>query len=135
MLPPVMPKNRFGRPSLVKSRAECQSGCAMMPTRKPWASSTRPTIAMPKLGWSTYASPVTMMTSQESQPSSSISAREWAGTGRTEPMGPEFSVAEEIAGGLHGMRHESAMREAPDALNRAPPDLSRSSGRGHHASV
>ena len=33
-----------------KARAECQSGCAMMPTRKPCASSTRPTIAMPKLG-------------------------------------------------------------------------------------
>ena len=50
MLPPVMPKNSFGSPSFVKSRVECQSGCAMMPTRKPWDSSTRPTIAMPKLG-------------------------------------------------------------------------------------
>ena len=28
-------------------------GWAMMPTRKPWASSTRPMIAMPKDGWST----------------------------------------------------------------------------------
>jgi hypothetical protein len=34
MLPPVMPKNSFGSPSFVKSRVECQSGCAMMPTRK-----------------------------------------------------------------------------------------------------
>ena len=32
---------------------ERQSGCAMIPTRKPCASSTRPTIAIPKLGWST----------------------------------------------------------------------------------
>jgi hypothetical protein len=53
MLPAVMPKKRFGLPSDVKSRVDCQSGWAMMPTRKPCASSTRPTIAMPKLGWST----------------------------------------------------------------------------------
>ena len=52
-----------------------QSGWAMMPTRKPWASSMRPITAMPKLGWSTYASPVTSTMSQLSQPSLSISAR------------------------------------------------------------
>jgi hypothetical protein len=45
-----MPKNRFGRPSAANGSALCQSGCAMMPTRKPCASSTRPMIAMPKLG-------------------------------------------------------------------------------------
>ena len=47
-----------------------------MPTRKPCDSSTRPTIAIPKLGWSTYASPVTRMTSHWSQPSKSISSRD-----------------------------------------------------------
>ena len=31
----------------------CQSGWLMIPTRKPWASRARPTIAIPKLGWST----------------------------------------------------------------------------------
>ena len=36
---------------------------------------------MPKLGWSMYASPVTMMTSHESQPSASISARVVGNTG------------------------------------------------------
>ena len=42
------------RARAARSRAvERQSGCAMMPTRKPCASSTRPTMAMPKLGWST----------------------------------------------------------------------------------
>ena len=53
MLPAVMPKNRFGRPNCLKGSALCQSGCAMMPTRKPCASSNRPMMAMPKLGWST----------------------------------------------------------------------------------
>jgi hypothetical protein len=52
-----------------------QSGWAMMPTRKPWFSSMRPITAMPKLGWSTYASPVTKTMSQLSQPSWVISAR------------------------------------------------------------
>ena len=41
MLPAVMPKNRFGLPSCMKSRVECQSGWAMMPTRNPCASSRR----------------------------------------------------------------------------------------------
>jgi hypothetical protein len=53
MLPAVTPKNRFGRPSALNGSALVQSGCAMMPTRKPCASSTRPITAMPKLGWST----------------------------------------------------------------------------------
>jgi hypothetical protein len=53
MLPAVMPKKRFGLPSARNGSALCQSGWAMMPTRKPCASSSRPTIAMPKLGWST----------------------------------------------------------------------------------
>jgi hypothetical protein len=52
MLPAVMPKNSFGRPRRLKSSADCQSGWLMMPTRKPCASSRRPTSAMPKLGWS-----------------------------------------------------------------------------------
>ena len=43
----------LGLPSALKGSADCQSGCAMMPTRNPWASSSRPMIAMPKLGWST----------------------------------------------------------------------------------
>ena len=46
-----------------------------MPTRNPWDSSSRPISAIPKLGWSMYASPVTTMISQLSQPRSSISAR------------------------------------------------------------
>jgi hypothetical protein len=50
MLPPVTPKNRRGFPSARNGSADCQSGCAMMPTRKPWASSSLPMIAMPKLG-------------------------------------------------------------------------------------
>jgi hypothetical protein len=53
MLPAVMPKNRLGLPSALKGSADCQSGCAMMPTRKPCASSNLPMMAMPKLGWST----------------------------------------------------------------------------------
>jgi len=48
----------------------------MMPTRKPCFSSNLPISAMPKLGWSMYASPVIRMTSQESQPSTSISVRD-----------------------------------------------------------
>ena len=43
----------LGRPSAENGAALCQSGCAMMPTRKPCASNSRPMIAMPKLGWST----------------------------------------------------------------------------------
>lgn len=39
--------------------------------------------AMPKLGWSIYASPVTTMTSHESQPSASISARDMGRNGAT----------------------------------------------------
>ena len=39
--------------SALKGSALCQSGWAMMPTRKPCASSMRPITAMPKLGWST----------------------------------------------------------------------------------
>ena len=52
-----------------------QSGCAMMPTRKPSPSSTRPIIAAPNDGWSTYASPVMMSTSSSAQPRATISAR------------------------------------------------------------
>src|SRR5882757_4449357 len=81
MLPDVMPKNRLGRPRAANASALCQSGWAMMPTRKPWASRTRPMMAMPKLGWSTYASPVTTMTSQLSQPRRSISARDMGRNG------------------------------------------------------
>jgi len=50
MLPPVTPKKSRGAPKLRKSRVLRQSGCAMMPTRNPRLSSTRPMIAMPKLG-------------------------------------------------------------------------------------
>ncbi|MCY1555879.1 hypothetical protein D9M68_925770 [compost metagenome] len=50
MLPAATPKNRFGSPSFMKSSFERQSGWAMMPTRKPWASSRRPMMAMPKDG-------------------------------------------------------------------------------------
>jgi hypothetical protein len=50
MLPAVMPKKKFGVPTRLKSSVEFQSGCAMMPTRKPCASSSRPMMAMPKLG-------------------------------------------------------------------------------------
>jgi hypothetical protein len=53
MLPAATPKNRLGLPSALNGSALCQSGCAMMPTRKPCASSVRPMTAMPKLGWST----------------------------------------------------------------------------------
>jgi hypothetical protein len=53
MLPAVTPKKSVGAPSARKASAEVQSGWLMMPTRKPWASSSRPTTAMPKLGWST----------------------------------------------------------------------------------
>src|SRR2546423_1767564 len=81
MLPAVIPENRFGRPRAANASALCQSGWAMMPTRKPCASRTRPTIAIPKLGWSTYASPVTMMMSQLSQPKASISARDMGKNG------------------------------------------------------
>ena len=42
MLPPVTPKNRRGSPSASKSAVPCQSGWAMMPTRRPCASRTRP---------------------------------------------------------------------------------------------
>jgi len=52
MFPAVTPKNRLGLPRALKGSASCQSGWLMMPTRKPCASSTRPMIAMPKLGWS-----------------------------------------------------------------------------------
>jgi hypothetical protein len=50
MLPAVMPKNSRGAPSARIASALCQSGCAITPTRRPCASSTRPMIAMPKLG-------------------------------------------------------------------------------------
>ncbi|MOA64274.1 hypothetical protein D3C78_1902690 [compost metagenome] len=53
MLPAATPKNRFGSPSFMKSSLDCQFGWAMMPTRKPWASSRRPIMAMPNDGWST----------------------------------------------------------------------------------
>jgi hypothetical protein len=49
----VTPQNRLGLPSALNASALCQSGWAMMPTRKPCASSVRPITAMPKLGWST----------------------------------------------------------------------------------
>ena len=72
---PVKPLDWTGFALSGLGLALCQSGWATMPTRKPWASSVRPITAMPKLGWSTYASPVTRMMSQLSQPSLSISAR------------------------------------------------------------
>ena len=75
IFPLVTPQNKLGLPKTLKASALVQSGCAMMPTRKPCASSMRPITAMPKLGWSTYASPVTSTMSQLSQPSLSISAR------------------------------------------------------------
>jgi hypothetical protein len=50
MLPAVTPQNRLGLPRALKASALVQSGWAMMPTRKPCASSTRPMTAMPKLG-------------------------------------------------------------------------------------
>ena len=53
MLPAVTPKKRLGLPKRAKSAFEVQSGWATIPTRNPWASSRRPMMAMPKLGWST----------------------------------------------------------------------------------
>ena len=50
MFPAVTPKNSLGRPSALNASALRQSGCAMMPTLKPCDSSSRPMIAMPKLG-------------------------------------------------------------------------------------
>ena len=43
---------KLGLPSTRKACADSQSGGLMMPTRKPCASSSRPTSAIPKLGWS-----------------------------------------------------------------------------------
>ena len=45
---PLQQKSRDEARALLS--ALCQSGCAMMPTRKPCASSMRPITAMPKLG-------------------------------------------------------------------------------------
>ena len=83
MLPAVTPNMTAGLPRAIKASADRQGGCAMMPTRKPCVSSTRPMRAAPKLGWSTYASPVTRTTSQASQPRASISERDMGSTGAT----------------------------------------------------
>ena len=97
MFPAVTPQNRFGRPSARNGSALRQSGWSRMPTRNPCASSSRPTSAMPKLGWSTYASPVTSTTSQLSQPSSSISAREVGSTGATPKRSAQYGRCENSA--------------------------------------
>lgn len=73
ILPDVTRKPSLGLPKRVKSRSFFQSGCARTQTRYPFASSTRDRILTPKLGWSTYASPVTNTKSGVSQPLCSIS--------------------------------------------------------------
>ena len=57
-----------------------QSGSATTPTRNPAATSSRPSNASPKAGWSTYALPETRRTSSSSQPRASSSARDMGKT-------------------------------------------------------
>ena len=73
-----------GRPSFAKSSVPRQSGCDTTPTRKPCASSQRAIIACPKLGWSTYASPVIISISILSHPRARTSSML---TGRNAPRG------------------------------------------------
>ena len=70
-----MPTNNRGTPMPWMDWMSFQSGWAMMPTRRPMFSKTRPIIAEPNDGWSTYASPVMMSTSSSDHPLAVISSR------------------------------------------------------------
>jgi len=50
MLPALTAKNSFGRPNARQASHDFQSGWLRMATRKPAASSSRPSRAMAKLG-------------------------------------------------------------------------------------
>ena len=47
--PDALPLPCFAFEDAIDAVKEGRAGCAMIPTRKPWASSSRPTTAMPKL--------------------------------------------------------------------------------------
>src|ERR1700682_4701620 len=90
MSPLLTPKKRRGLPQARKSarpEASSQRGCEMTPTLNPRAANRRPTRGTPKVGRSTYASPLTSTTSSCSQPraraSSRLAGRNASGPGRT----------------------------------------------------
>ncbi len=68
MLPALTAKNSRGLPNVRQASQLRQSGWLTMPTRNPALSSSRPSKAMAKLGWSMYASPVMNTTSNSCQP-------------------------------------------------------------------
>ena len=76
MFPAVTPQAIFGLPKTRNASTLVQSGCAIIPTRKPCASNVRPIMPEQNDGWSIYASPQTKIKSQLSQPSWSISSRD-----------------------------------------------------------
>ena len=59
IFPDITIKPNLGFPSILKSSQLFHDGCEIIPTVYPLCSSTREIIACPKLGWSTYASPIT----------------------------------------------------------------------------
>src|SRR3569623_817550 len=126
MFPAVTPQNRLGRPSAPNGAGERQAGWAMMPTRKPCASSRRPMRAAPKLGWSTYASPVTSTTSQLSQPSASISAADMGSTGAVPNCSAQnFRRANSVAGTRSGDTGCQARTVPPGAGPATDPETDR----------
>ena len=89
-------------------------GRAMMPTRNRFASSIRPSQAGAKEEWSTYASPVTKITSSSSQPrsfaSSSVMGRKGAEPLQEAQRVPRRSIRPNVHGSmLFGRRGQSMM--------------------------